>query len=677
VRPVELILARHPLRAVWHELTASRRASEIALDHLDVGAVGEYLERRFGQRRFSAAAAKRLHDLTDGSPLFVVSVIDDLLARGVIAESDGEWRIASDLGHELAETPETLRLQIERRLERLDAEDRKLLEAASLAGTEFSAAAAGAGAGIAAEEADERCQRIASAGSFLRDAGTAEWPDGTVAGCYAFRHALYRDTLDKLAPPRRRAEAHLRIGRALEAAYGGRAGDLAVALAVHFEEGGDRARAIRYRRMAAETAGRRHALVEAETHLECAVALLAALPESRERDEEELRLQSALGAVRSATRGYAAPEVVAAYTRALELASSTRDEPATFPVLWGLWTFHLVRGDLHRALELAQRCHAVAEASGDAMLRLVGHVPLWTTHFFRGELALALGHLDAGEPPDDFPGERHSALVYGQDQKVLALAQRSIVLWHLGRIDGALDLSRKAVEHARALGHPMSIALSLSYAMWLHIVRREPDACLAQADAMIAYATEQGLPHWLPAALHGRGWALAAKGDLDGGVAEMRRGLELLAQMGENLGRGPRMVDLAATKLRAGRLAEARGLIQQARSLMAATGERYHEPELYRTDAELVLAEAQAGAGKGGAIDEARDRAQTLLGEAIECARRQGSRMLELRAAAALLESCGAPEKSRARAQLAECLAAFTEGHATADLREARERLGR
>ncbi len=167
---------------------------------------------------------------------------------------------------------------------------------------------------------EERCERLALTGRFLRHAGSTTWPDGTVAGCFAFRHPLYRETLAAGVSRRRREQLQLRIGALLEKAYGERSSELAAELALHFEEGSDRARAARYRRLAAETAAGRYAFVEAETHLEKGIALLGGLAPSSERDREEALLQGALGAVRMATRGYTAPEVEQAYSRALELS---------------------------------------------------------------------------------------------------------------------------------------------------------------------------------------------------------------------------------------------------------------------------------------------------------------------------------------------------------------------
>ena len=278
---------------------------EIALDDLGVDAVAEYLERRFAGSRFPPEVARLLRERTDGNPLFLVTLVDHLLARGAIVERDGHWDVAKGLRGELAAVPESLRRLIEQQLDRLDAEDRELLEAASLVGIEFSAAGGGRRSRIdGTAEAEERCAIAGPRRSVPAPRGKRRM---------ARRHgrrvlrlpppALSRGARRGGARAPKSRHVHLRIGRALEAAYGERSSELAAELALHFEEGGDRARALRYRRLAAETAARRYAFAEAETHLERALALLGGLPATPERDREEFSLQSALGAVRMATAG--------------------------------------------------------------------------------------------------------------------------------------------------------------------------------------------------------------------------------------------------------------------------------------------------------------------------------------------------------------------------------------
>jgi DNA-binding winged helix-turn-helix (wHTH) protein/tetratricopeptide (TPR) repeat protein len=672
-RPAELVLARHPLRAVAQRLAASRQCAEVALDDLGVDAVAEYLERRFAGSRFPSEVARLVRERSDGNPLFLVTLIEHLLARGAIVERDRHWHVAQELRGELAAVPESLRRLIEQQLELLRAKDRALLEAASLVGLEFSAAAAAAGANRDPADTEERCEQLAAGGPFLRHVGRAAWPDGTVAGSFAFRHPLYREALAAAVPGRRRADSHLRIAVRLERAHGERSSELAAELALHFEEGGERARAVRYRRLAAQTAAGRHALVEAETHLEQALSLLGGLPASPERDREELSLQSMIGPVRMATRGFGAPEVERAYTRALELSSEAPQAPSAFPALWGLAVFYGMRGELDRALELGERNRVIAEANGDRLMRLIAHHGLWAVHYFRGELTAALRHLDEGEPLYEPVEHRGAALVYGWDPKMAALSHRACVLWALGRIDQAVEVSRQAVEHARALGHPLSLAHAMYFSAWIRQCRREPETCREEAEALITHATEEGIPFLKFNGLALRGWALVEHGELERGLADLVESLGA-SIIGGSLGQTPHLASLAAALARAGRLAEARQRLDECKAL-TATGERFHEPEIHRLDAELILTES---GGAGGATPGARERAEELLHAAIECASRRGARTLELRAVAALVRLCGRGAKGKqARTRLADLLARLTEGFDTADLQEARRLVAR
>ena len=648
-RPAELVIARHPLRPVSLRLLTNRRATEITLDELSVDAIGEYLARRFPGHAFPRDLPGLVRARTDGNALFLVALVDELVADGVIAERDHRWAITRDVHAELAAVPESLRRLIADQLERLEADDRRLVEAASLVGTEFPVALAAAADQRDAADAEARCARLAASGALLRPAGTVTWPSGAVSEQYAFRHALYRETLAAGVSPRRRSETHARIGAALEAAYGAQAAEIAAVLAVHFAEGGDRLRAVGYRRAAAATAMRRHALVEAEAHLDAALALLTGMPASSARDREELLAQSHVGAVRMATRGYSAPQVEAAYSRVLELSGGSSDEPDKVPILWGLWAFHVVRAHLDLALSLAERIAAAAAPSADPLLMMLGHQALASTLIFRGDFAACEHHLDAADPLYDRIPDPRVGLVFGQDLKMASLAYRSIMEWHVGRIDTALASAEAAVAHARRLQHPMSIAFAMSFKGWLHLLRREPETCLREAEAVLAYATEQGLPHWIPGTLHSRGWARAELGDVELGIADMEDGLRTMESLGAWIGWGPRATDLAVAYLRAGRTDDARAVLARARTALGETGERYAEPELLYVEAQLEPA-----------------RAAELLGRSIETAARQGGRTMELRARTTLAAL------GLERAELAKLVATFDEGHGTRDLQDAR-----
>ena len=202
------------------------------------------LTQRFAGSWFPAELAGALHRHTDGHPLFNVSVADDLVRQGRLREVGGRWEVRPqgagvDLG-----VPQNLRQMIEQQFEQLSAEDQQVLEAASVAGGEFSAAVVSAGLGMAVEAVEARCEALAQRGRFLHASGVAAWPDGTVVGSYGFRHVLSQHVVYERLPAGRRTRLHQRIGLREETGFGAQASERAAKLAVHFERGRDYVRAV-------------------------------------------------------------------------------------------------------------------------------------------------------------------------------------------------------------------------------------------------------------------------------------------------------------------------------------------------------------------------------------------------------------------------------------------------
>jgi predicted ATPase len=169
---------------------------------------------------------------------------------------------------------------VELQLEQLNPEEQRVLEVASVARAEFSAAAVAAGIEAEVETVEEVCERLVRRSQFLYRAGTAAWPDGTVAASYGFTHALYQHVLYERVAVGRGIELHRRIGARKEAAYGQRAGEIAVELAVHFERARQYERAVLYREYAAQQALQRYAYGETISHLTRGLALLTQLSDS-------------------------------------------------------------------------------------------------------------------------------------------------------------------------------------------------------------------------------------------------------------------------------------------------------------------------------------------------------------------------------------------------------------
>src|SRR5262249_32086929 len=189
----------------------------------------------------------------------------------------------------------------------------------------------------------------------------------------------------------RRVRLHQRIGEREEAAYGERAREIAAEVAGHFEQGREYGRAVQDLGHAGEDALRRSAYVEAIRHLTRGLELLKTLPDTPERAHQELRLQIALSVSLVATKGFAAPEVATAYTRARELCQQMGETPQLSPVLYGLWIFYFNRAELRMARELGEQLLGSAQRVQDPELLLTAHHALGLSLAIRGEFASARG----------------------------------------------------------------------------------------------------------------------------------------------------------------------------------------------------------------------------------------------------------------------------------------------
>jgi len=364
-----------------------------------------------------------------------------------------------------------------------------------------------------------------------------------------------------------------------------------------------------------------------------------------------------------ATKGFGAPEVQHAYARARELCQQVGEAAPLFPVLRGLSTFYIVRAETQTAHELASELLRLAEGAQDPAMLVEAHSMLGTTAFYLGEIATARTHLERAEALYDPQQHRaHAFLDVGTDPGVLCLIYAGHVLWLLGYSDQSLAKNRRAVALAQELSHSFSLAYALDFAAFLHRLRREEPAAREQADAAMALSMPQGFPLWLAIALILRGSTLAANGQAAEGLAQMRKGLATFQATGAQVGRPFFLTLLAEGDATGGQAEDRLRILDEALEAVRKTGERWHEAELHRLKGELVLS---------GAAHDA--EAETCFQQALDIARRQQARALELRAAMSLSRLWQRQGKSReAHALLAPVYGWFTEGFDTVDMREAK-----
>ncbi|HKA17048.1 MAG TPA: AAA family ATPase [Blastocatellia bacterium] len=282
-RPVDLILQKHPFKAVMQELQGHGRCELFPLEYLSEQAITDYLGKRFAGHQFPLDLAHIIQHRTEGNPLFVVNLIDFFISQGLIVHQDGAWNLVSRLGDLEVGMPENIRQMITRQIERLSSEDQQVLEAASLCGMRFSALAVASALGIDLIEVEDKCEELARKSYLLKASGTGEFPDGTVSARYGFTHSLYLNTLCDRVPAARAVRLHLLIAEQGEKTYRDRVGEIAAELAMHFEQGRDYQKAVKYLRHSADIDSRRYAGREAVENLEQALKLVRRLPEQEQQ----------------------------------------------------------------------------------------------------------------------------------------------------------------------------------------------------------------------------------------------------------------------------------------------------------------------------------------------------------------------------------------------------------
>jgi len=434
-------------------------------------------------------------------------------------------------------------------------------------------------------------------------------------------------------------------------------------LAHHYTEAGLPVQAIPYWQQAGQRAIEGSAHVEARSHLTRGLELLATLPDTPARSQQELLLQTALGVSLLATEGFGAPEVERVYTRARELCQQVEDTSQLLPVLWGLWWSYEARGLIQTARELAEQLLTLGQRQGDAALLLQAHRAMGQTLFFQGELAAARDYLERGHALYDRDQHHALAFQYGQDPDVGLQNFWAHALWYLGYPTQALERMQASLRLAQDLSHPFSLAFALDHAAWLYQYRQEVQRTHEQAESDIALSREQGFAFFLAQGTVMQGWALASQRQPEIGLAHMRQGLADLQVVGLEVVRPYWLSLLAAVYAMVGQIDEGLHTLDDALQTSQTNGWRIWEPELYRLKGDLALAQSPG--------DHA--QAEIWFRHALDLASQQQAKSIELRAAMSLSRLWQQQGKrNEARELLAPIYGWFTEGFDTADLQEAK-----
>lgn len=363
-RPADVARADHPLHALKRDLIARHLCREIALQPLSEPEIAQYLSAVQVGATVPDTLVSLLHRHSEGNPLFLTAVLEHLAAHGFVQRDHDAWSLQHSPAEIALQVPDGLREMIAAQIDRLSEPEQRALEVGAIAGISFVPVISAPSADMDIRSFEQCCETLARQGHIVRLAGTEQLPDGRVAQCYAFVHALYREVLYERQTPARRAALHRQRGATLEQVFATALDDVVPELARQFERAAEWSRAVKYLRRAAELAVRRYALAEARANLQHAFELAGRLPLG-ERPAVETDILVSLGGLDVATFD----------ARDVESLTLLREGAARYGLvdieakaLVDL-SLPVARRDGKRALELLDLALRASEAQRDPLLR--------------------------------------------------------------------------------------------------------------------------------------------------------------------------------------------------------------------------------------------------------------------------------------------------------------------
>jgi class 3 adenylate cyclase/tetratricopeptide (TPR) repeat protein len=606
---------------------------QLRIDPLPPASAGELLDGLLGPAESLAPLKRLLIERTGGNPFFLEESVRSLVETKVVAGERGAYRL--ERTPESIQIPATAQAIVAARIDRLPAEDKRLLQAASVIGKDVPFALLEA----IAEESEAAVRgglaRLQAA-EFLYEARL--FPDLE----YTFRHALTHQVAYGSLLQNRRGTLHAQIVDAIERLYPDRLGEEVERLAHHALRGEVWPKALRYLRRAGRRANSRCAFRAAAGYFEQALTSLPHLPESREAIEQAIDLRFDL---RNSLLplGELGP-ILDHLQEALRLAQTAGDRRRLGRASSLLANYLQLMGDQTRAIESGAQAQAIAAELGDRSLALQANLYLGQAHWARGEYREAVAVLGRNEQllEGEMAAERVSEAVFR------AVTTRTWSVWslaELGEFAEGLARGEAALALAERVEHP-GVLVNADLGLGRLLLRRgELEPALRSLERALALTRSADIAAILPFVATSLGSAYALAGRLDEALPVLEEAVAQAAVLGIIVGQGMRLTNWGEGCLLAGRLDEAMTHAQRALELVRKHGERGHEGWALR-----LLAEIHASR-----TPPARQEAEAAFREALGLAEGLGMRPLAARCHLGLGEAArDAGNQEVARVHLAQ-----------------------
>jgi predicted ATPase len=634
-------------------------STAMTINRLTKREVGAMIDGLVGNKLLPSDIRQDISERTDGIPLFV-----EEMAKAVLeAASEGAaQRTVAAVPSPALTVPASLHASLMARLDRLGPA-KEVAQIGAAIGREFSHALLASVVRKPEAELGSALDRLIQAGLLFRQGVP---PHAT----YLFKHALVQDAAygTLLREPRR--ALHARIAEILESQFPETAENQPELLAPHCTDAGLIEKAARLWGKAGQRSLERSALAEAIAQFTRALAQIADLPGTRALRREQIKFQVALANALMHTKGYSAPDTIAALDQArslIERAEALGEPPEDpllpFSVLYGFWVANVTAFNGTAMRDLAAQFLALAEKQRATVPLMIGHRVMGRSLMDTGDIAQSRAHCDQAVALYDPAKHRSLATRFGQDLRVTTLSLRSRALWLLGYPEAALADADQALKDAREIGQAAVLMFALSELSLTYIFCGNYATVNTQADELVALADETGSLSWKLSGMMARGFLFAATGNTSKAIQMITSVIAARRSIGSTNFIPWFLLNSAMAHAELDQFDDAWRCFGEAIAALEATKEKWCEAEVYRAAGEIALRSPHNDAVKAEAYFE----------RALTISREQQAKSWELRAAmsmARLWRDQG--KRQQGHELLAPVYGWFTEGFDTLDLKGAK-----
>jgi class 3 adenylate cyclase len=648
-----------------HQWGSKTYYTQLRLDPLGKENADEMLTALVGDDTNVRPLKRLIIERTEGNPFFMEESVQVLLDEGALVRDGATARLTKPLGE--LKIPPTVQAILAARIDRLPSVEKDLLQALAVMGKEFRLSLVRAVTGKSDDELNRLLETLQLAEFIYEQPAVGDIE-------YSFKHALTQDVAYNSVLIERRKSLHERIGAALESIHADSLDDHIAELAHHYAHSGNPAKGAQYCLLAVEQFSDRGSNAEAVARMEVGLELLQKLPDDDRRAELELDLRIAGSYALRAIKGWGSPDLEQSSSRAVALCQrpGITWEKTSFALQAVLFVV-MSRPDVRKACEMGSELLARAEENGLEERTAGIAAALAISTMYSGDFERAAEYFDRSSQQRESmaePATAHASQLPRATRQTPPLQAIHIGgiasawnIWFLGYPDRALERVRLATDVANKSGSKVVLELVLNLAKYPLALRREFAPMREVTEAALALSIESGTVTRKALCEMWLGWADTLAGDLDGGIARMRRSLSEHRAAGSDLLNDYVFALIAAALGEMGRFEEALRSIDESFEVIERTGQRLHEAEVHRLKGELLLMQDASNS----------TQAEQSFRAAIEISRKQHAKSWELRATtslARLLDKQG--NRDKARAMLAEIYNWFTEGFDTADLKDAK-----